>query len=462
MPSVPPTHRFRLSASARRALRRLLPATVLTLPVGAALAVAQVPGVTARTLDSPATTAQITWTAPTAITEEQRFSLGLSGEVDGQATGHIALVDTATSCPASPLYPRQLATGTKLTLTPNPVSTPAPTTPAATTEPTPAPTTTTPEATTPVTPTPTPVAVPTSGRVDQALTLTEKNSGSYRLCGWVVATPASSESSTVARFEQPVVVANRASTLTAEIPETARSGDYFSVKVSGTTPAAGRRLLAMAEPDKGQQCGNLRKAAAGKRPLQTIVGVPSGSFSKVLKLRYRTKTAGPHLLCIQVVEAADRNPEAAQSRTMAVTESLKCVNTQTAIAQRRRDLEVIRDRRDAAQKRLAAAKQKLAPLRKAYAAAKRASDRRIAAARKAVKKAKSAAAKRKARKRLATVRRTEAARMRRAGAPLRKAQAAINVQERTYRQYRTGANLLNDTIARMKKDTKKYCAKPAA
>lgn len=431
------------------------------LPAGAALAVAQVPGMAARTLDSPASTAQITWTAPATITEEQRFSLGLTGDLDGQATGHVALVDAGVACPTSPLYPRQIATGTKLTLTPNPVVTPVPTSPEAT----PAPTTTTPESTTPttpvVTPTPTP-AVPTSGRVDQALTLTEKSSGAYRLCGWVVASPATSEASTVARFEQPVLVANRASTLAAEMPDTARSGDYFSVKVTGTTPAAGRRLLVMAEPDKGQQCGNLRKAAAGKRPLQTIVGVPSGAFSKVVKLRYRTKTAGPHLLCIQVVEAADRNPEALQSRTMAVTESLKCVNTQTAITQRRRDLDVIRGRRDAAEKRLAAAKAKLKPLRAAYSAAKRASDRRVAAARKAVKRAKSAAAKRKARKRLATVRRTEAARMRRAGAPLRKAQAAIKVQERTYRQYRTGANLLNDTIARMKKDTKKYCAKPSA
>jgi hypothetical protein len=457
--AVPPTHRFRLGASSRRALRRLLPATLLTLPIGAALAVAQVPGTAPRSLDSPASTAQLTWTAPASITEEQRTSLNVSGEIDGQATGHVALVEGVGACPASPLYPRQIATGTKLNLTPIPVVTPALTTPS----PTPAPTTTTPEATTPTTPTPTPTpSAPTSGRVDQALTLTEKNSGTYRLCGWVVASPASSEASTIARFDQPVVVANRASTLTAEIPDTARSGDYFSVKVTGTTPAAGRRLLVMAEPDKGQQCGNLRKAAAGKRPLQTIVGVPSGAFSKVLKLRYRTKTAGPHLLCIQVVEASDRNPEALQSRTMAVTESLKCVNTQTAIAQRRRDLDVIRGRRDAAQQRLAAAKKKLAPLRKSYAAAKRASDRRIASAQKAVKKAKSAAGKRKARKRLAAVRRTEAARLRRAGAPLRKAQAAIKVQERTYRQYRTGANLLNDTIGRMKKDTKKYCAKPSA
>lgn len=462
MTAVPPTRRFRLPAPSRRALRRLLPTTLVALPIGAALAVAQVPGTASRTLESPATTAQIAWAPPASITEEQRFSLGLRGEIDGQATGHVALVEGA-ACPASPLYPRQLVAGTRLTVTPIPVA--APSSPATTPETTPAPTSTTPEATTPTTPTPTPVATtppaPTTGRIDQALTATEKSSGQYRLCGWVVANPASSEASTVARLDQPVTVANRTSSLTVEIPDTARSGDYFSVKVSGTTPAAGRRLLVMAEPNKGQQCGTLRKAASGKRPLQSIIGVPSGAFSKVVKLHYRTKTAGPYLLCIQVVEASDRNPEALQSRVMTVTESLKCVNTQAAIAQRRRDLDVIRGRRDAAEQRLAAARKKLAPLRKTYAAAKRVSDQRIAKARKAVTNAKSAAGKRKARKRLATVRRTEAARLRRAGAPLRKAQASIRVQERTYRQYRTGANLLNDTITRMKKDTKKYCAKPS-
>jgi hypothetical protein len=314
--------------------------------------------------------------------------------------------------------------------------------------------------TTPTTPAPsTPTVL--GGLINQTLTLTERDSGVYHLCGWVVSSPASSESSTVARLDQPVLVANRTSTLAAELPQSARSGDYFSVKVTGTTPGSGRRLLALAEPDKGQQCGNLRKAPSGKRPLQSITAVPAGNFSKVLKLRYRTKTAGAYLLCIQVVEATDRIPEAAQSTTMAVTESLKCVNTQTAITQRRRDLQVIRGRRDAAQERLAAARKRAAPLRAKYAKAKRASDRRVATARKAVRQAKSAAGKSKARKRLASVRRTEAARLRRAGAPLRKLQSDIKVQERTYRQYRTGANLLNDTISRMAKDTKKYCAKPA-
>lgn len=462
MTAVPPTNRFRSPAASRCALRRLLPATLLVLPIGAALAVAQVPGTAGRTLESPASAAQIAWTPPSSITEEQRFTLGLKGEIDGQATGHVALVEGA-ACPASPLYPRQLAAGTKLAVAPIPVATP--TTPPSTPEPTPAPTSTTPE-TTPTTPTatttPAPPAAPTTGKVDQSLSATERTSGQYRLCGWVVATPASSEASTVARYDQPITVANRTSALTAEIPESARSGDYFSVKVTGSTPASGRRLLVMAEPDKGQQCAGLRKAASGKRPLQSVIGVPSGAFTKVVKLRYRTKTAGPYLLCIQVVEASDRNPEALQSRTMTVTESLKCVNTQAAITQRRRDLDVIRGRRDAAQQRLSAARQKLAPLRKKYAAAKRASDKRVAAARKAVTKARSAAGKRKARQRLARVRRTEAARLRRAGAPLRKAQASIRVQERTYRQYRTGANLLSDTIGRMKKDTKKYCAKPSA
>ncbi len=461
MTAVPPTRRFRLPAPSRRALRRLLPTTLVALPIGAALAVAQVPGTASRTLESPATTAQIAWARRPA---SPRSSASASASAERSTARRPG---TSRSSRAPPAPPRR---STRASSSPAPgspsrrsPSRPPPRRPPPgddarpdehdagghhADDPTPTPAATTPPA-------------PTTGRIDQALTATEKSSGQYRLCGWVVANPASSEASTVARLDQPVTVANRTSSLTAEIPDTARSGDYFSVKVSGTTPAAGRRLLVMAEPNKGQQCGTLRKAASGKRPLQSIIGVPSGAFSKIVKLRYRTKTAGPYLLCIQVVEASDRNPEALQSRVMTVTESLKCVNTQAAIAQRRRDLDVIRGRRDAAEQRLAAARKKLAPLRKTYAAAKRVSDQRIAKARKAVTNAKSAAGKRKARKRLATVRRTEAARLRRAGAPLRKAQASIRVQERTYRQYRTGANLLNDTITRMKKDTKKYCAKPS-
>ncbi len=119
MTAVPPTNRFRSPAASRRALRRLLPATLLVLPIGAALAVAQVPGTAGRTLESPASAAQIAWTPPSSITEEQRFTLGLKGEIDGQATGHVALVEGA-ACPASPLYPRQLAAGTKLAVAPIP------------------------------------------------------------------------------------------------------------------------------------------------------------------------------------------------------------------------------------------------------------------------------------------------------------------------------------------------------
>ncbi|MEH3053156.1 MAG: hypothetical protein PGN13_03985 [Patulibacter minatonensis] len=469
-----------------RALRgpalRGLAATALLVPVGAGLAIADGTTPAPRSLDGGATAARITWTAPAAITEDTKFTLGLRGEINGQATAHIALVD-APACPASPLYPRQLALGTRLAVTVDPAAVVVPTpTPTAVPATTPTPTATgtpdplaTPTPTPTATPTPAPTATPAptpaatapattplGGLVDQALSLTEKDSGDYRLCGWVVASPASSEASTVARFDQPVTVANRAATLSADVPETARSGDYFTVKVTGQTPGTGRRLLVMAEPDKGQQCSTLRKAAAGKRPLQTVVSVGSGNFSKTLKLRYRTKTSGPHLLCIQVVETSDRNPEGVASRVQTVTESLKCVNTQAAVAQRRKDLEVIRRRRDTAQDRISAARQKLAPLRQRYATAKKASDRRIATARRAVSRAKSAAGRKQARKRLASVRRTESRKLSRAGAPLRKANAAIKVQERTYKQYRTGANLLNDSIARMKKDTKKYCSKAAA
>ncbi len=387
------------------------------------------PATTTPELGGPATRATATWTAPTALTEETKFTLPVAGEIDGQATAHLALVKDVPACPLSPLYPRQLATGARVNLVgkgPVPATSP----------------------------------VPLGATFSHTLSLTPKDSGDYRLCGWIVAFPSANEASTVAQFDQPVTVGNKTATLSAEIPDGARSGDYFSVKLAGTNPGAGRRALVMAETDKGQSCATMVKAASGKRPLQTVVGLPNGDYTKTLRLRYRTKTAGPHLLCVQIVETVDRTPEALASRVMAVSEGLKCVNTQTALSQRSSDLTVVRKRRDAAKSRLAAAKKKVAPAKAKLAKQTTASNKRIAAASKAAKRAKSKAAKKKAKRRLAQIRRAEQKKIYNAGAPLRKANAAVRMHQRSYNQYRTGANLLMDTISRTKKDLKKYCAKP--
>lgn len=379
------------------------------------------------TLAGAASAADITWTAPEAMVEEQKVNLKLAGALNGQATAHVALLPSTTTCPTSPLYPMQTATGTKVTV--KSLAAPLPTTPGA-----------------------------LIGTTAHTLTVTPKDSGTFWLCGWLVGTPASSEASTVARFAQLVGVANRPSTLSADIPAGARSADYFTVKLAGTTPATGRRALIMAEPDRGQRCDTLRKAPSGKRPLQSVVALPSGSFDKTLRLRYRSKTAGAHLLCVQIVETTDRTPEATAQRSMDIGETLKCVNTQAALKQRAGDLGVIRTRRDAALSRLQAAKKKVAPLRTKVSKQRNVSERRIAAARKAVKRAKSAAGRKRASKRLARVKATEARRIYKAGAPLRAANAAVRQHDRAYKQYRTGARLLDETITRTKKDLKKYCA----
>lgn len=382
----------------------------------------------APSLSPAATAASITWTSPPAIVEEAKLSLKLDGTVNGQVTAHIALLKDTGACPTSPLYPMQTATGTKVTVTALPIG---------------------PTATTPGY---------LGGAVSHTLTLTPKDSGTFSLCGWLVGTPAANEASTVSRFSQVVNVANRPATLAAEIPTSARSGDYFTVKLTGTTPAAGRRVLIMAEKDLTKRCDQLRKAPSGKLPLQTVVGVPSGAFTKTLRLRYRTKSAGPYLLCAQIVETADRNPEAVAEGPMQIGEGLKCVSTQSALAQRTADLSVIRKRRDNALTRLTAAKKKVAPLKAKLASAQKASTRRIASARKAVSRAKSKAGKQKARQRLARVRRAESKRVYKAGTPLRRANASVRLYQRTYTQYRTGARLLDETITRTKKDLKKYCA----
>lgn len=377
-----------------------------------------------------ASAAEVTWTAPSVITEESKFSLTATGTVNGQATGHIALVSGA--CPTSPLFPRQVSTGTRTTVAADPAA-----------------------ATPPATPT---TPGPLGGTFSQTLTLTPRDSGMFHLCGWILGFPASSEASTVSRFDQPVTVANRPSTLAVELPAAARSGDYFTLKLSGTTPASGRRALIMADPDKGQSCNDFRKAPSGKRPLQSVVGLGSGSFDKTLRLRFRSKTAGAYLVCVQIVEINDRNPETAVGRSMVVTEGIKCVASQTALTQRTTDLSTVRKRRDAAAGRLAAAKKKVAPARAKATKQRKVSERRIRTAQRAVSKAKSKAGKAKARKRLAKVRKLETARTYRAAAPLRTATALVKQQERAYRQYRTGANLLLETITRTKKDLKKYCA----
>lgn len=387
------------------------------------------PTATTPDLGPAATSATGTWTPPADLVEETKFNIGVSGEINGQATAHVALLKDVASCPASPLYPKQVVTGNRIGVTPKgeiPITTP-----------------------------------PTlGGTFVYGTSFTPKDSGAYHLCGWLVGFPSSNEASTVLRYDQAVNVGNKTAQLSAEIPDASRSGDYFTVKLTGTNPGTGRRALVMAEPDKGQSCTSLVKAASGKRPLQSVVGLPNGDYTKSLRLRYRTKTAGPHLLCIQIVETVDRTPEAVASRVMSVSEGLKCVNTQTALAQRNSDLKVIRNRRDAAQKRLAAARKKVSPARAKLTKQQKASNKKINAARKAVRKAKSKAGKKKANRRLAQVRKAENRKIYAAGAPLRKANAAVRQHERSYKQYRTGANLLMDTISRTKKDLKKYCAKP--
>lgn len=385
---------------------------------------------TTPTLAGPASIADIAWTAPGAIVEEAKLSLKLEGTLNGQATAHVAMLPAeGGSCPTSPLYPMQTATGTRVVV--KPAAGPAPTTP-----------------------------TPARGTTTHTLTLTPKEAGTFWLCGWLVGTPAANETSTVSRFSQLVGVANRAATLAADIPSAARSADYFTVKLAGSTPASGRRVLIMAEPDRGQRCDTLRKAPSGRRPLQAVVGLPSGAFEKTLRLRYRSKTAGAHLLCAQIVETNDRTPEAVAQRSMVVGETLKCVNTQVAVKQRAGDLGVIRSRRDAALTRLRAAKEKLAPLRAKVRAQRAASGRRIDSAKKAVRRAKSAKGRERAKARLARVKRAEARRIYAASGPLRSANAAVRQHDRAYRQYKTGARLLDETITRTRKDLKKYCAAP--
>lgn len=380
------------------------------------------------TLDKPATRADISWEFPPSWDEEQKVTIRARGTTDGQLTYHAAFLTDIPNCPVSPLYPRQVATGSKITV--KPVSgTGTGTTPAA-------------------------------GTVDHSASITPKDSGGQRFCAWVLSSPAANEASTLARVDLALNVASRPAELRPTVPDTVRSGDYFTVTLAGRTAASGRRALVMADPEKGQNCAAMRKSTSKSRGLQSVIGVASGEFSKTSKLRFKGKTAGSYRLCIQIVEAGDRNPEAVFTKVVTVTEQMKCVATQTALTQRRADLTLIRQRRDSAKKRVTAARKKAAPVRKRVATMRKASNKRISNARKAVRKAKSPSGRKKASRRLASVRRAEAKKLYRAEAPLRKLNAQVRMHDRTYKQYRTGANLLQQTIDRTKRDAKKYCAKP--
>lgn len=414
-------------------------AALLLLPAGATIATAAdpVPEATTPTETTPttppapnllgaATAAKITWDVPASITEETHFNVTYSGAINGQATVHFAVLRDLPACPVSPLYPTQTASGTRVAVT----EAPAPTTPDATW---------------------------LGGLTAGTWSPTVADAGPARVCGWILGYPTSGGTA-LAAVDRPVTIASKVATLTAELPATARSAEFFTVKLTGTTPGSGRRALIMGEKDRGQNCADLRKAASGKRPLQSIVGLAKGNFTKSVRVRFRSKVTGPHLLCVQIVEIKDRTPEATAARVAAVGESLRCDVVQTSMSQRLRDLSVIRNRRDAARKRVSAARKQLAPLTKSFTKQRRISDRRIASARMALARAKSKAGKRKASKRLAAVRRSESRRLTKVGGPYRRAKAAVRSNERAYQQNATGVKLLEQSVARTKKDIKKYCA----
>ena len=425
-----------------RPLRRLLPliSALLLLALGAGFASADsLSGTTPTTpttpattplavapLSGPATIAQITWTPPASLTEEQPSQLSLAGTLNGFATLHTLLQpQSAGACPASPLYPRQVATGTQLSVTAT---------------------------------APDPGGSGSIGPVQRTLTITPQNGGPQRLCAWIVASPSSSAASTVASLDQVYDVASAPATLVQTVPQATRAADFFTVQFSGTTSGTGRRVLVMGELDTGQQCGNLVKLAAGKRPLQTVATVAKGAFTKTLHLRFKVTTPpGNYLLCTQIVEANDRVPEAVQSGTIQVTDSGRCVQAKTAIAGRLQDTAAITKRRDQAKTRLAQIRAKLPALQHRGVAARKQYVARVHAAQRAARHARSKAGKHKARLRLVTVRRSQAALLRRKTAPLRLARSAERQRAHDYDQQRDGVTLLLGSVKRAQKSLKKYC-----
>lgn len=365
-----------------------------------------------------ATAARLTWQPPAQIHEEQPTTLGVTGELDGQARIHAAIARDVLVCPSAP-PPGGSAIPVGASTTPGSRFGAA-----------------THQVTVPATP----------------------HGGVVRLCGWVI---PSAGGLPLASFDQAYTLLDAPATVTTQLPPVIRAGTSFSVTFTGQTSGPSRRVLAMGEPAAGQQCRDLRKGASGSRPLQGVWGVGNGAYSRKVNLRFRAKATGPMLLCLQVVEIKDRVPEAEFAVVVNVAESLKCERAQATMRLRGRDLSTIRSRRDAAKKRLDAAKKKSAPKRKAYLKKKKASDKRIASARKQWRKAKGGA-KRSASRRLASVRRTEARRMKTARRPYSRVERTVKRNRTTWKRHLRGVRLIEQTIKRTQKDLGKYCSPAAA
>lgn len=395
--------------------RRLLAAAVALLaPTAfAAGAAAQAPPLPPGDNSGSATAARLTWQPPAAIHEDQPALLGVSGELDGQARLQVALRTglNASSCGAVP-------SGHASAI---------------------------------------PVAASTTsgsafGAAAHSAKVTATAGGHVRLCGWVI---PSAGGVPLTVFEQVFAVVDAPASLTTQLPPLIRAGQSFQVTYTGTTSGTGRRVLAMGEPFVGQPCRDLRKGATGGRPLQSVLGVAKGTYSRKATLRFRSKNVGRMLLCLQVVETKDRVPEAEFAVVIDVAESLKCERAQTVTNLRKRDLQTIARRRSAAFSRLKAAKLKAAPLRKRYLQKKRASERRVNSARKQWRKSRSKAASR----RLASVKRTEARRLKVARRPYAKAERSVKRNRSTWKRHARGVRLIQQTIDRTAPDLGKYCSR---
>lgn len=378
------------------------------------------------TLGKPATFASAQWSIAPQFAEEQMGPIRVTGVTDGQLTFHATFLGGVNACPLSPLYP-QIASGRPLQVTQIPGTGTA--------------------------------EKPVAATFDYTIRMAPPDAGGQRFCGWLVASPPlAGVGATISRLDVPISVTSQPGVVGAIVPGAARSGDYFSVTLNGATAGRGRRALIMADPDRGQNCALMMKRKS--RALQRVTSLPAGSFSKTVRVRFKKKTAGPYRLCVQIVERADRVPEAASATIVLVTEQMKCVATQQALARRRADLQMIRGRRDRARQRYSDAKAAAKPLRKKIKRLKQRSGRKISKARKAARKAKTAAGRKKLNRKLAKLRRSEKRKLYKASRPLRKANAKVRYQQRRYKEYRTGSRLLLGTISRTKKDARKYCANP--
>ncbi|MBO9532471.1 MAG: hypothetical protein J7513_05815 [Solirubrobacteraceae bacterium] len=282
-----------------------------------------------------ATQADVQWRVPRQATEERPFALRLDGGVDGHAAVRTTLRtnDPTAACPTDPPddAPRRVLLDRK-----------------------------DPEQ--------------HLGRtIGTTQIFTTSASGPVRICGWLLASSGAGDGRVVARFDRPMRVEPAPATLEVSRRTRVRAGARFALRATSVTAGPKRQLLLLAVPREetptteqsgttpattppptdADRCRALRPGRRSpERPVRIEAAVTEGGATDRLRVRFPFLAVGSWMLCTQIREADDPEPEAVSTQVLDVAESRECLAAKAAIRDRRDDLRLIRHRREVLKARI--------------------------------------------------------------------------------------------------------------